>query len=61
MSLNKIISIFNNVPAPKDANTQNLPIYVPDAPANQALEINGGLAKTYNFKTGDTVKETLKP
>jgi len=57
---NKIVTIFQNVPAPKDPNTTNLPVYAPDGPVNQVLEINAGLAKTDNFKKGDTVTVKLK-
>lgn len=57
---NKIVSISHEVPAPKDVNDTNLAVYTPDAPANQALEINSGLAKSFNFKSGDAVTVKLK-
>jgi len=58
---NKIVTIFQNVPAPKDPNNTNtLPIYAPDSPANQVLEINAGLSKKYGFKKGDTVTTEIK-
>ena len=52
---NKIVQIFQNVPAPKDSKTQ-LPIYQPVAPADRVLEINAGLSKKYDFKKNDEVK-----
>jgi len=55
---NKIVDMYQNVPVPTNGDN-NLPIYTPHALANQALEINGGLAKSYGFKKGDTVKENL--
>lgn len=58
---NKIVTIFHDVPAPKDpSNTNTLPVYAPDGAANQVLEINAGLSKKYNFKKGDTVTTDLK-
>jgi uncharacterized membrane protein (UPF0127 family) len=55
---NKIVSIFQNVPKPKNANA-NLPTYAPSSPANEVLELNAGVAKTDGFKKGDTVSVTL--
>ena|SRR5258708_2106474 len=57
---NKIVSISHNVPAPKDANESNLPIFTPASPANRALEINAGLASKYDFQKGDAVIIKLK-
>jgi uncharacterized membrane protein (UPF0127 family) len=53
---NKIVSIFQNVPAPKNAK---LPTYAPSSPANEVLELNAGIAKADGFKKGDTVTVTL--
>jgi len=58
MNNNKIVTIFQNVPVPQQDKT-NLPVYVPNAPANQVLEINAGLAQKYNFKEGDSVSVKL--
>ncbi len=55
---NKIVSIFQNVPAPKNANSK-LPTYTPSSQANQVLELNAGTAKADGFKNGDTVKVTI--
>jgi uncharacterized protein len=55
---NKIVSIFQNVPAPKNANA-NLPTYAPSSAANEVLELNAGVAKADGFKNGDTVTVTL--
>lgn len=53
---NKIVTIFQNVPAPSSQNLQaQLPIYKPTVPADRVLEINAGLANIYNFHVGDTV------
>jgi uncharacterized protein len=52
---NKIVDIIQNIPAPKNGET-NLPIYTPSAPDDQTLEINAGLSKSYGFKKGDSVK-----
>jgi len=57
---NKIVTIFTNVPVPKDPKATNIPVYTPTQPANYVLEINAGQVKKYNFKNGDTVKITLK-
>ena len=35
-------------------------IYKPDSPADKVLEINAGLVKKYNIKTGDKVKIELQ-
>lgn len=58
MNNNKIVTIFQNIPIPK-SDKPNLPVYVPSGPANQVLEINAGLAKKYNFQTGDSVSVKL--
>ena len=55
---NKIVSIFQNVPKPKNANAK-LPTYAPSSPANEVLELNAGVAKADGFKKGDTVAVTL--
>jgi hypothetical protein len=52
---NKIVDIFNSVPAPKSEN-QMLPIYRPKEKADMVLEINAGQSKKYNFKIGDVIK-----
>lgn len=54
---NKIVDIIQNIPAPKNGET-NLPIYTPSEPDNQTLEINAGLSKSYGFKKDDAVKVT---
>ncbi|HWY79637.1 MAG TPA: DUF192 domain-containing protein [Candidatus Sulfotelmatobacter sp.] len=56
---NKIVTIYQNVPEPKNGNT-NLPIYTPDESANQVFEINAGLSKQYGFKKGDSITIDLK-
>lgn len=56
---NKIVDIFQNVPIPKSTDTDaTLPKYIPNAQANQVLEINAGQVKQYSFKKGDSVKVT---
>lgn len=59
---NKIVSIAQDVPPPTNPNQNpnDLPIYQPTAPADAALEINGGLAKKYGFMENDLVIITLK-
>jgi uncharacterized membrane protein (UPF0127 family) len=55
----KIVTIAQNVPAPKDA-TSSLPQYNPTEPIDKVLEINAGLSKKYGFKVGDTIKVDLQ-
>lgn len=50
----KIVSITHNAPIPP-VDTENLPIYQPEEPANAVLEISAGLAQKYGFVKGDTV------
>lgn len=57
---NKIVTIFQNVPVPKDPNDPNIPVYAPDSSADKVLEINAGLSKKYDFKKGDIVTFDLK-
>ena|SRR5579872_1498036 len=57
---NKIVTIFQNVPVPKDPIATNLPVYYPTQPVNYVLELNAGQAKAYNFQNGDDVKVDLK-
>lgn len=54
----KIVTIFPNVPSPKNAN-ETLSIYKPHQPADTVLEINAGLANQYHFSVGDTVSTSL--
>ncbi|HUD44146.1 MAG TPA: DUF192 domain-containing protein [Patescibacteria group bacterium] len=57
---NKVIDIFPNVPIPTAGSTlSTLPIYTPDSPANEVLEVAAGQAKINNFKNGDTVTTSL--
>lgn len=51
---NKIVTIFENVPAPKSAD-ENLSIYKPEEVADKVLEINAGLSQKYGIKKGDEV------
>lgn len=51
---NKIVSLYQNIQPPKDANTP-LQVYKPTEPADGVLEINAGKAKQYGIKTGDSV------
>lgn len=60
MKDNKVVTIFHNIPVPKDPNATNLPVYTPTQPANYVLEINAGLAQKYQFQEGQTVKIVLK-
>ena len=56
----KIVSIFDSVPAPtKNTSENELPVYMPTAPANRVIEVNAGLAKKNNVKVGDTVDLSL--
>lgn len=57
---NKIVTIFQNVPVPKDPKATNLPVYISDQPVNYVLELNAGKAKASNFHNGDTVKIVVK-
>jgi uncharacterized protein len=50
---NKIVSLVEN--ASPIAENQNTPLYTADVPVDEVLEINGGLAKKYGIKIGDTV------
>jgi uncharacterized membrane protein (UPF0127 family) len=51
---NKIVTIFQNVPAPT-SDTDKLPLYQPDEPANAVLEITAGLSQKYSLSKGDTI------
>ncbi len=51
---NKIVTIFEEVPAPLYPN-ENLPVYRSKVPANKVLEINAGSVKKFNIKVGDEV------
>lgn len=51
----KIVTIFQNVPFPTSTDTDNLPFYQPEEPANSVLEITAGLSQKYGFAKGDTV------
>jgi uncharacterized membrane protein (UPF0127 family) len=54
---NKIVDIFQNVPAPK--NNNNLPTYTTGEKADKVLEINSGLSNIYKFKISDHVNLSL--
>lgn len=54
----KIVTIFSNVPFPKDA-TQELKVYTPSEPADTVLELKAGIANKYNFNVGDSVTTSL--
>lgn len=56
---NKIVTIVNDLPAPKGTANNNPPRFVPVEPAETVLEINAGLSKKYNFKVGDSVTISL--
>lgn len=51
---NKIVTIHDSVPAPT-SDSNNLPLYQPDEPADAVLEITAGLSKKYGFAKGDTI------
>lgn len=51
----KIVTIFQNVPVPTTTDTDDLPFYQPEEPANAVLEITAGLSQKYGFAKGDTV------
>lgn len=51
---NKIVYIVKNAP-PQAGKDTTLPIYTPTAQANYVLEVNGGEADKYKYKTGDKV------
>ncbi|OGH09594.1 MAG: hypothetical protein A2152_03825 [Candidatus Levybacteria bacterium RBG_16_35_6] len=51
---NKVVTIYENVKVPT-ASEGSPPIYNPTAPSDTVLEINAGLSKKYNLKTGDTI------
>lgn len=44
---------------PVDKDASNPTIYTPPVPADKVLEIQSGLSKKYNIKTGDKVKIEL--
>jgi len=54
---NKIVTIHDSVQPPIE-ESDNLPLYQPDEPADAVLEITAGLSKKNGFAKGDTV--TLK-
>jgi uncharacterized protein len=54
MKDNKVVDFVENVPAPKNGET-DLPIYQPANSANNVLEVNAGLVKKYDIKRNDTV------
>jgi len=54
----KIVTIFPNVPYPKNA-TDQLPVYTPTAPADTVVEFKAGTADKYKFKVGDTATISL--
>jgi len=58
---NKIVSIEQNAPLTSGSDEKNFPIYTPDAPAIEALEVNGGITKGYGIQKGDDVKIMLNP
>lgn len=49
----KIVTIYKNVPIPKD--TSNPSVYNSTKPADAVLEVSAGLSEKYNFKEGDKV------
>ena len=51
---NKIVTIFENVPAPTD-NTQNLKIYTPKSEADRVVELKAGASKELGLKEGDSM------
>ncbi|MDP2649611.1 MAG: DUF192 domain-containing protein [bacterium] len=51
----RVVAVFTDAPIPKSKD-EYLPIYKPDEPADEVLEINAGLSKKYNIKKGDQVK-----
>lgn len=55
ISNNKIAGIFENLPPAPDSEIYP-PTYGGNLISNRVLEINAGLAKKYNFKTGDRVQ-----
>jgi uncharacterized membrane protein (UPF0127 family) len=52
---NRIITIHQNVPAPKSPS-ESLLLYRPEEPVNMVFEIKAGLSQKYNFKKGDEIK-----
>lgn len=54
----KIVTIFSNVPYPKDP-TQQLTIYTPTQPADTVIELKAGAVKKNNIHVGDTVNISL--
>lgn len=56
----RILTVYSNLQPPtKNMTDFNLPVVKPSEPADTVLEINAGLAKQYNFQTGDTVTLSL--
>ncbi len=52
---NKIISINENIPAPKNSNDDNLLTYQPPGYIDYVLEVNSGYTKKHNIKIGDSI------
>jgi uncharacterized membrane protein (UPF0127 family) len=52
-----VVTVYKNVQPPIDG--QNLPLYKPNQPIDDVLEINAGLSEQYGIKEGDSVKITL--
>ena len=53
----KIVTIHQNVNPPQE--NQGLTIYNPESPADTVIEVNAGLSKKYNLKTGDRVSLSI--
>jgi hypothetical protein len=53
-----IVTIHKNVKPSQDA--QNLPLFRPEEPANQVIELNANQADTLGLKKGDKVQISLK-
>lgn len=51
----KVVAVKENFQPPANPESLDVEVYQPTSPANHVLEINAGLAKKYNIKTGDTI------
>lgn len=53
----KIVDIMKNVPPPASGQEdKDLPIYIPNEPADMVLEVNGGFSDAFGIKIGDIIE-----
>jgi uncharacterized membrane protein (UPF0127 family) len=59
LNSDKVVTVYKNVPAPKDKNDTNLPLYQPTAPSDKVIELKAGAADKYGIKQGQTIKLSI--